>query len=176
MDKKILTKAAHIELIVFDVDGVFTDGRIILSDDGHEVRCFDVKDGTGVRLLLSSGIEVAIISARISPIVADRMENLGIQYIFQGCMDKKAVIDALLVELDLDLHHVAYMGDDLIDLPAMKGIGLTLAPADAHEVVRQHVDYVVPECGGRGAVRRACEIILQGHDLWEPIVSGHLNT
>lgn len=170
MDKKISAKASQIRLIVFDVDGVFTDGRIILGEDGREMRCFDVKDGTGIRLLLLNDIQVAIISARDSSVVAKRMEDLGVKHIFQGCMDKRAVVDALLVELDLDSNQVAYMGDDIIDLPAMSGVGLALAPADATEAVRQCADFVMPEVGGRGAVRHACEIILQAQGLWDKTI------
>ena len=147
--------------MVFDVDGVLTDGRLIWTSEGGEARSFDVKDGTGIRLLLNHHIEVAVISARKSTIVANRMEDLGVEHVYQGCFDKKSVLDALIVMLDITLQQVAYMGDDFIDLPAMNSVGLALAPADAHETVRQQADWVTSANGGRGAARQACDLILK---------------
>ena len=147
--------------MVFDVDGVLTDGRLIWTSEGAEARSFDVKDGTGIRLLLSHCIEVAVISARKSTIVANRMKDLGVEHVYQGCFDKKLVLDALIVMLDITMQQVAYMGDDFIDLPAMNSAGLALAPADAHETVRQQADWVTSANGGRGAARQACDLILK---------------
>ena len=161
MDKEIIQKASQIKLMAFDVDGVLTDGRLIWTSGGGEARSFDVKDGTGIRSLLSHRIEVAVISARKSTIVANRMEDLGVEHVYQGCFDKKSVLDALIVMLDITLQQVAYMGDDFIDLPAMNSVGLALAPADAHETVLQQADWVTSANGGRGAVRQACDLILK---------------
>ena len=165
MDKEIIQKASQIKLMVFDVDGVLTDGRLIWTSDGGEARSFDVKDGTGIRLLLSHHIKVAVISARKSTIVANRMEDLRVEHVYQGCFDKKSVLDALIVMLDITMQQVAYMGDDFIDLPAMNSAGLALAPADAHETVRQQADWVTSANGGRGAVRQACDLILKAQGI-----------
>ena len=165
MDKEIIEKASQIKLVAFDVDGVLTDGRLIWNNEGGEARSFDVKDGTGIRLLLAHRIEVAVISARISIIVANRMKDLGVEHVFQGCFDKKSVLDALIVMLDITLQQVAYMGDDFIDLPAMNSVGLALAPADAHETVRQQADWITSAAGGRGAARQVCDLILKTQSL-----------
>ena len=165
MDKEIIDKASLIKLVVFDVDGVLTDGRLIWTAKGTEARSFDVKDGTGIRLLIAHHIEVAVISARKSIIVTNRMKDLGVKHVFQGCFDKKLVLDALIVMLDITMQQVAYMGDDFIDLPAMKSAGLAFAPADAHEIVRQQTDWVTSTGGGRGAARQVCDFILRAKRL-----------
>ncbi|MBC6414654.1 MAG: HAD-IIIA family hydrolase [Chromatiales bacterium] len=167
MNKEILASASQIKLVVFDVDGVLTDGKLILSSDGSETRCFNVKDGTGIRLLLKHNIEVAVISARKSVIVANRMEDLGVKHVFQGCFDKANALEALALLLDINLQQVAYVGDDLIDLPAMKRVGLAVAPTDAHETVKQQANWVTSAGGGCGAAREVCDVIFkaQGLDL-----------
>ena len=165
MDKEIINKASLIKLVVFDVDGVLTDGRLIWTTKGSEARSFDVKDGTGIRLLIAHQIEVAVISARKSTIVTNRMKDLGVRHVFQGCLDKKSVLDALIVMLDITMRQVAYMGDDFIDLPAMNSAGLSFAPADAHEIVRQQTDWVTSAGGGRGAARQVCDFILRAKRL-----------
>lgn len=165
MDKEILDKASQIKLVVFDVDGVLTDGRLIWTSAGEEARSFDVKDGTGIRLLLAHRIDVAVISARKSAIVSDRMDDLGVKHVFQDCRDKATVLDALIVLLEINRQQVAYMGDDLIDLPAMNLACLALAPCDAHETVKQKADWVTSAGGGRGAVRQVCDLILKVQNL-----------
>ncbi len=165
MDKEIIEKASQIKLVVFDVDGVLTDGRLIWISEGGEARSFDVKDGTGIRLLLAHRIEVAVISARKSTIVANRMKDLGVEHVFQGCLDKKSVLDALIVMLDITMQQIAYMGDDFIDLPAMNSVGLALAPADGHETVRRRADWITSADGGRGAARQVCDLILKAQNL-----------
>ena len=161
MNEEILEKASQIKLVVFDVDGVLTDGRLIWTSEGHEARSFDVKDGTGIRLLLAHRMEVAVISARKSTIVANRMEDLGIKHVFQGCHDKATVLEALIIMLKINMQQVAYMGDDLVDLPAMNLASLALAPSDAHETVKQQADWVTSASGGRGAVRQVCDLIFK---------------
>ena len=161
MNKEILDKASQIKLVAYDVDGVLTDGRLIYTNEGVEARCFNVKDGTGIRLLLDRDIEVAVISARNSTIVSNRMDDLGVKHVFQGCFDKVAVLNALAVMLDIDMQQVAYMGDDLIDLAAMKQAGLALAPADAHESAREQADWVSDANGGCGAAREVCDLIIK---------------
>ncbi len=165
MNKEIIEKASQIKLVAFDVDGVLTDGRLIWTNEGGEARSFDVKDGTGIRLLLAHRIEVAVISARKSIIVENRMKDLGVKHVFQGCFDKKSILDALIVMLDITLQQVAYTGDDFIDLPAMNSVGLALAPADSHETVRQQADWITSADGGRGAARQVCDLILKAQSL-----------
>ena len=165
MNKEILDKASQIKLVVFDVDGVLTDGKLIYTNSGSEARCFNVKDGTGIRLLLTHGIEVAVISARKSTIVSNRMADLGVKHVFQGCLDKAMTLDALILLLNINLQQVAYVGDDLIDLPAMKQVGLALAPADAHQSVKQQADWVTASGGGCGAAREVCDVIFQAQKL-----------
>lgn len=152
--------AAAIELIVFDVDGVLTDGRLCFDAAGGEIKCFDVKDGHGICLLHEHGIRVAVASARDSGIVARRMAELGVEHLYQGCRDKAAVLDALLVRFNLAAEQAAFMGDDAIDLPAMARAGLALAPADAHREVLRRADWVAEAKAGRGAAREACDLLL----------------
>ncbi len=161
MDEGILRKAANVHLMVFDVDGVLTDGKLYFGANGGEIKRFDVKDGHGVRLLLHHGVEVAVASARESAVVSARMGELGVAHVYQGCRDKAAVLAALLVRLSLDAPRAAYMGDDLVDLPAMRCAGLALAPADAHREVLPCADWVASRAGGCGAVREACDLLLQ---------------
>jgi len=158
--QNIPPRAAAIELIVFDVDGVLTDGRLCFGADGGEMKCFDVKDGHGICLLHEHGIRVAVASARDSAVVARRMAELGVTHLYQGCRDKAAVLDALLVRFNLAAEQTAFMGDDAIDLPAMARAGLALAPADAHREVLRRADWVAGAKGGRGAAREACDLLL----------------
>lgn len=158
--QNILQRAAAIELIVFDVDGVLTDGRLCFDAAGGEIKCFDVKDGHGICLLHEHGIRVAVASARDSGIVARRMAELGVEHLYQNCRDKAAVLDALLVRFNLAAEQTAFMGDDAIDLPAMARAGLALAPADAHRDVLCRADWIAEAQGGRGAAREACDLLL----------------
>jgi len=160
MGREILDKAARIKLLIFDVDGVWTDGRLLTTSGGSAARSFDVKDGSGVRMLLTHAIELAVISARHSEIVAARMAELNVHHVFQGCADKAAVLDALLVMFEIEEAQVAYVGDDLIDLAVMARVGLAIAPADAHHRVKQQADWVTAARGGRGAVRQVCDLLI----------------
>ena len=168
MGKEILDKVAHIKLVIFDVDGVWTDGRLIRTSAGSEARSFDVKDGSGVRMLLTHAIEVAVISARRSEIVAARMAELNVHHVFQGCFDKAAVLDALLVMFDIAESQVAYVGDDWIDLAVMARVGLAVAPADAQPSVREQADWVTAARGGRGAVRQVCDLLIAAQSSASP--------
>lgn len=160
----LLERAGTIRLAVFDVDGVMTDGRLYLSDDGIESKTFHTRDGLGLKGLMSHGIEVAVITARQSRLVARRMQELGIQHLMQGREDKRTAIKSLLETLVIAPAEVAYTGDDLVDWPAMRLCGLKCAPADACPWVRERADFVTRSGGGRGAVREVCELILAGHD------------
>jgi len=158
-------KAAAIKLAVFDVDGVLTDGRLILGSNGEEYKAFHVHDGLGLVLLQKAGIRVAVISARSSNVVAERMAALGIEYVYQGREDKRTALAGLLADLDMQPEDTLFVGDDLLDLPAMGSAGLAVAVADAHPLVRKHADWVTTLPGGRGAAREVCEMLLdaQGH-------------
>ena len=173
--KDIQEKAKHIKLIVFDVDGVLTDGKIYLAEDGNELKAFHVHDGLGIVLLLKNNIDVAIITARESKIVANRMQALGIKYLYQGANNKETAILDLLEKTGLDNGNIAYLGDDLIDLPAMKHCGLKLAVSNAHDVVKNYSDCTTTNIGGNGAAREACEMILNAQNKLESIINNYLN-
>ena len=164
-------KAALIELVVFDVDGVLTDGSLILGENGDEYKVFHAHDGLGLVMLRKAGLEVAAISARSTPIVAERMAALGIQYVFQGQSDKGKAMDDLMKNLNMSKTQTAFVGDDLIDLPAMKRVGVAIAVADAQPLVREKADWTTSLNGGRGAVREACEMILESKGMLNEIYS-----
>ena len=150
----------NIELLVLDVDGVLTDGRIVLDDTGREMKSFHVRDGMGIKLWHISGRTTAIITARNSEVVTRRAAELGIGHVFQGCSDKKFVLSRLLEKLKLDVSRTAYIGDDLPDLAVMRTCGFPVAVADAAEEVKKAAKLVTSRPGGRGAVREATEYIL----------------
>lgn len=158
---KILEKAAKIRLAVFDVDGVLTDGGLILGNNGEEHKIFHVHDGLGLVMLKKSGMQVAVISSRSSRVVSDRMASLGIEYVQQGKDDKGEALLSLTKNLAVDAAETLYAGDDLIDLPAMTRAGLAVAVADAHPLVKERAAWVTSRPGGHGAVREICELLLK---------------
>lgn len=157
----ILDKAKQIKLVIFDVDGVLTDGSLFLGDDGQEYKAFNAKDGFGMKLLQASGVEIGIITARSSPLVEHRMRSLDIKHVYQGRLDKLAAFKELLDKLKLSHEQVAYVGDDVVDLPVMKQAGLAIAVQDAHHLAKQHAHWQTPHNGGRGAARDVCELIME---------------
>lgn len=157
-------RAAQIKLLICDVDGVFSDGRIYLGNDGEELKAFHTKDGFGMKAIMNMGIKIAIITGRKSTIVQDRMQALGVTHIMQGIEDKLSAYHSLLNELNLDSNEVAYIGDDVVDLPVMKACGLGVAVNDAHPLVLQGADLITTTKGGFGAVREICDLFLQCHD------------
>lgn len=159
--KDIFDKAAQIRLLIFDVDGVLTDGSLFLGDDGQEYKAFHSRDGHGIKMLLSHGVEVAIITGRSSQVVEHRMKNLGVSRVYQGQLDKTKAFQALLAEMELKPEQVAYVGDDVVDLPVMRKVGLAIAVQDAHPLVKQHAHWQTPHGGGRGAARDVCEMLLE---------------
>jgi 3-deoxy-D-manno-octulosonate 8-phosphate phosphatase (KDO 8-P phosphatase) len=159
-------KPGDIKLLILDVDGVMTDGRIIINDQGEETKTFNVKDGYGIRLLLGAGIDVAIITGRQSRCVEHRADDLGIKSLYQGVTDKKSVCMKLLEEKHLTSQQTCFIGDDLLDLPLLKFVGLPVAVADAVKEVRETAMYVTEKNGGNGAVREVCELILKAQDAW----------
>lgn len=171
-----IKKAASIKLAVFDVDGVLTNGQLILGESGNEYKCFHVRDGHGLVMLLESGCQIAVITARTSNIVAERMAQLGIKYVYQGEKDKGARLQSLLEELSLTPDKVAYVGDDVIDLPAMGCVGLAIAVNDAHPFVREYAHWVTENRGGQGAVREVCETIMQAQGSFDTKMQSYLVT
>lgn len=156
----IKNRLANIRLVAFDIDGVFTDGRIHLSDDGVESKSFNTQDGFGIRQLIKAGIEVAVISGRNSAAVEKRMEELKIQHVILGCTDKMSAFDTLTGDLGIDLDECVFVGDDIPDLPLLSKVGYSIAVANAVSAVREYCDYTTETHGGNGAVREVCELVL----------------
>ena len=165
----ILEKAARIKLVVFDVDGVLTDGSLYLGDDGQEYKAFHSRDGHGMKLLQAAGIEIGIITGRTSRVVEHRMASLGIEHVYQGQLDKLPAFEDLVRKLDLAPQNVAYVGDDVVDLPIMVRVGLAIAVADAHPLVARHAHWQTASPGGRGAARDVCELILEARGLLQDL-------
>ena len=153
-------KLAGMRLVAFDVDGVFTDGRLYLSNDGSESKVFHTHDGYGVRRLLEAGITVAVISGRRSAAVDNRMNELGVTHVIQGTSDKLEAFELLVNELGIDKAHTVFVGDDLPDLPLLAQVGFSVAVGNAHDEVKAVCDYTTDKPGGYGAVREVCDLIL----------------
>ena len=170
----ILEKAALIKLVIFDVDGVLTDGGLIMDKDGHEYKKFHSRDGHGMKMLQRSGVDIAIITGRSSPVVGHRMAGLGVRHVFQGQEDKRLAYGELLKQLGLQPQQTAYVGDDVVDLPVMRQAGLAVAVQDAHPLVRRHAHWQTPSPGGRGAARDVCELIMEAHGVLEAQLAVYL--
>ncbi len=171
---ELLAKAAKIKLLICDVDGVLSDGKVYFGNDGEELKNFNIKDGLGIKLLQRNGIQVAIITGRQSNIVDHRAKELGISLVFQGRSDKRETFDQLTEQLGLRNDQVAHIGDDLPDLPLMKKSGLGLCVADAYDFVRQNADWVTEHRGGDGAIRDVCDLLLSAQDKLDAVLSGYL--
>lgn len=163
-------KAADIRMLILDVDGVMTDGSIVMDKNGDEHKAFNVRDGHGIKMLQRAGIQIAIITGRSSPVVQARASDLSIEYVIQKCLNKAEGLTRLEQESGIAAAHCAMMGDDVIDLPPMYKCGLSLAPADAHISVANHVDWISDLPGGRGAIRQAAEALLIAQNSWQEIV------
>ena len=164
-----------IKLLALDVDGVLTDGSIYISPAGEVFKGFNAKDGIGISCALRSGLQIAVITGRQSPIVERRCEELGITLLQQGVKDKRLALQQMAQKLGLVREEIAYMGDDLNDIPAFKASGLNLVPADATIEVLAVADIITKASGGRGAVREAITMILAAQDNWNVIVNSYLN-
>jgi len=154
-----------IRLVAFDVDGVFTDGRFYLSDDGVESKAFHTQDGYGIRRLLDEGIEVAVISGRQSGAVQTRMAELGVTHVVLGCKNKIAALDEIVAGLGISVVECAYVGDDIPDLPLLNHVGVSIAVANAVPTLHEQCDLSTSASGGAGAVREVCELILGAQSL-----------
>jgi 3-deoxy-D-manno-octulosonate 8-phosphate phosphatase (KDO 8-P phosphatase) len=167
---------AKIRLLLLDVDGILTDGRIHYDTAGGEVKSFDVKDGHGLKLLQRAGFRVGIITGRNSNIVQRRAEELGIEILYQGAKKKLVPYEEILRETGLRDEQVAYMGDDLVDLPILQRVGFSATVADAVAEVRERVDFVASRPGGRGAVREVCEMLLKRTGGWEAVTERYFDS
>ncbi len=170
----LLRRAAAIRLVIFDVDGVLTDGGLVLLDNGDECKVFNVRDGQGLVMLRDNGMELSIITGRRSQVVQDRMAGLGMRHIYQGQEDKLAALEDLLEKLELSPQAVAYMGDDLPDLPVLRRVGLAATVANADPLVREHVHWQSRHAGGHGAVREFAELLLRAQGKLDAIHAQYL--
>lgn len=166
-------RASRIRLVIFDVDGVLTDGSLFLGDDGQEYKAFNSRDGHGMVLLQESGIRLAVITGRTSNVVQMRMESLGVSDIFQGYRHKLPAYEQLKQRHGLTDEQIAYVGDDVIDLPVMRRVGLAIAVADADPRVRDLAHWRTTAPGGRGAAREVCEFILDAQGRLEPLLASY---
>lgn len=173
--KDILARAAQIKLVVFDVDGVLTDGSLFIGDDGQEYKAFHSRDGFGMKLLKNSGVEIGIITARTSEVVKHRMKNLDIEHVFQGQLEKLPAFEELVAKLGLSLEQTAYVGDDVVDLPVLRRAGLAIAVQDAHPLAKQHAHWQTPHGGGRGAARDVCELIMEAQNTLDAQLRKYLH-
>ena len=173
-ETQLLEAAKKIKLVIFDVDGVLTDGSLFFGDDGQEYKAFNSKDGHGMKMLQDSGVPIGIITGRQSEVVKHRMNNLKITHVYQGRLDKLPAFEQLTQDLGVTAQEVAYVGDDVMDLPVMIRVALAIAPQDAHELARQHAHWVTPHGGGRGAARDVCELIMRAQGNWDQIVQDYL--
>lgn len=166
---KIRKKAQKIKLLLLDVDGVLTDGGILMDDRGGEIKRFDVRDGHGIRLLIRAGIQVGLITGRSSKVVNYRAKDLGIRMLYQKVYNKIEVYQKIKRKTGLKDPEIAYVGDDLVDLPIMRRVGLAMTVRDCWQELKPVADYVTSEAGGRGAVREIVELLLRAQSKWEEI-------
>lgn len=172
----LLSKAKNICLIALDVDGIMSDGKIYFSASGDELKAFNILDGLGLKQLMAAGITVAVITGRQSPLTEKRMSDLGITHLMQGRTDKKTALRELVSTLDIAPEAIAYMGDDLPDLPAIRFSGLGITVPNAYWLVREHADYCTQAFGGSGAVREACDLLLTAQGKLSDALANYLES
>jgi 3-deoxy-D-manno-octulosonate 8-phosphate phosphatase (KDO 8-P phosphatase) len=174
MTEKPKTNLADIQLLAMDVDGVLTDGTIIINGDGSEGKLFNLLDGHGIRMWRKAGLKVAFLSGRFSEATKCRAKQLEIDYCVQDCFEKLPAIKKLLEQLGLSAERAAYIGDDLLDLPVIRYVGFGAAVANAVDEVKDMADYVTTRCGGDGAVREVIEYILKNSGRWQELMKKYL--
>lgn len=172
--KDLLERAKRVRLLIFDVDGVLTDGSLFVGDDGQEYKAFNSRDGHGIKMLQKHGVTVGIITGRTSQVVEHRMANLGISHVYQGKLEKLPAFEELIAALGVTPEQTAYVGDDVVDLPVMRRVGLAIAVQDAHPLVKQHSHWQTPHGGGRGAARDACELLMEAHGVLQQELDSYL--
>lgn len=173
--RDIIEKARQIRLVIFDVDGVLTDGGLHIDDNGAEHKVFYSRDGHGMKMLQDSGVDIAIITGRMSEAVTHRMTSLGIEHVYQGRQEKLPVFDDLARQLEIQPEQIAYVGDDVVDLPVMQRVGLAIAVQDAHEWVKKHAHWQTPHKGGKGAARDVCELIMEAQGTFADQMSRYID-
>jgi 3-deoxy-D-manno-octulosonate 8-phosphate phosphatase (KDO 8-P phosphatase) len=161
----VIARAKKIKLVGFDVDGVLTNGGLFFGDDGQEYKAFNSRDGHGFKMLHNNGIQTAIITGRTSKVVEHRAANLGIDIIYQGQHDKASALKDMLAATGLSAEQVAFVGDDVVDIPVLSQVGLAIAVQDAHPLVTAYSHWKTPSAGGEGAGRDVCEMLLKAQDL-----------
>ena len=171
-----LQKLKPIKLLILDVDGVLTDGSVVYTDSGEEIKQFDAQDGHGLKLLMRSGIEVVLLTGRKSKAVLHRARDLGIEHVHQKAIDKIAVYAKILTRSNLPDKNVAFVGDDLVDIPVLKRVGFSAAVPGAVPEVKEVVDYITDKNGGEGAVREICELLLKAQNKWEKVTEKYHRT
>lgn len=171
MKKKVAQKLKKIKMLILDVDGVMTDGKIIMDSDGREMKNFNVRDGHGLVMIQRYGIQVAILTGRTSAVVDHRARDLKITQVYQGALNKKEIFAQILEKNHLAPEEIAYLGDDIVDIPVLKLAGFSAAVADALDVVKKCVDYVTANGGGQGAVREICEMLLAAQGYWTEVAA-----
>ena len=171
---ELYDRARRIRLVIFDVDGVLTDGSLFITDAGEEFKAFHSQDGHGMKMLKATGIQLAIVTGRTSRSVELRAQNLGVGILYQGVEDKLAVFEQILASFGFEQESCAYMGDDVVDLPVMGRCGLAVAVPDAPPLVKSRAHYVTRQRGGRGAVRELCEIIMHAQGTFDAQMQPYL--
>ena len=171
MKRNIQEKLKKIKMLILDVDGVMTDGKIIMDSDGREMKNFNVRDGHGLIMIQRHGIQVAILTGRTSTVVEHRARDLKITEVYQGALNKKEVFAKILKNNNLTPEAIAYLGDDIVDIPVLKMAGFSAAVADALDLVKKEVDYVTVNSGGQGAVREICEMLLKSQCYWTEVAA-----
>jgi len=165
---------ANIKMLVLDVDGVLTDGTLVINADGSESKCFNSQDGHGIKMWQRAGLKVALLSGRSSEPTKRRAEQLQIEYVFEDCHQKLPVLEKFLEQLEISPEAAAFVGDDLTDLPVIRYVGFGVAVANAVDEVKKYADYVTMRPGGRGAVREVIEYILTGTGKWQELLKRYL--
>ncbi|NOT11002.1 MAG: 3-deoxy-manno-octulosonate-8-phosphatase KdsC [Methylococcaceae bacterium] len=174
LSEAIVEKAKKIKLLILDVDGVLTDGRLFFDNDGNEYKSFHARDGHGIKLLRQTGVEVAVISGRKSQMVALRMKNLGIELVYQGYENKRSAFMDIIEKAGVTPEQTAHVGDDLLDLPIMVRVGLAIAVNDANYAVQQHADWCTRLPGGQGAVREVCDFLMLVQGNLDDVINTYL--
>lgn len=172
---EVLARARKIKLLISDVDGVLTDGHIYMGAQGESFKAFNILDGFGIKALQDAGITFAVITGRESAIVAQRMRELSVRYVFQGQSDKVAAFNTLRTQLRLSEDQIAHIGDDLPDLPLIRRVGLGVAVANAYPALKEQAHYVTRQAGGQAAVREVSDLILSGHGVLDAVLGRYRN-
>jgi 3-deoxy-D-manno-octulosonate 8-phosphate phosphatase (KDO 8-P phosphatase) len=164
---EVIERAKIVRLVIFDVDGVLTDGSLFIGDDGQEYKAFNSKDGHGIKMMMRNGVDGAIITGRTSRVVEHRMADLGLTNVRQGCAEKLPVYEEMIAELGLSEEQTAFIGDDIVDLPIMLRAGLAVATHDAHPMVKRYSHWITPSNGGCGAARDLAEMLMYAQGTYE---------